>query len=220
MGMVDITAKLLETVSQLELTLVDERTKWKSFDIRAFLWTTWQRCQMIYFRLSAISAETEGSSDGKKGELALRGIMPLSNVTLHDMSRQQSGTGKSPYMCGWNFELLRSNPVCIGADFRRFHKRFESAFSSHSARCIAGKSSACKGDSPRSCQRFDGMVIEDQSQHDQNCTGNCKQLVWDESSYRAVLGARAACLTDSASQSIRYCDATDQTLAISYVWSQ
>lgn len=35
------------------------------------------------------------------------------------------------------------------------------------------------------------MVVKDQSQHDQSCSGHCKQLIWDERSYRNLTGGRA-----------------------------
>lgn len=223
MDIINIIAKLLETVSQLTPTGTDVKTTWRSFIVRAFLWTTWQRCLLIYFQQAARDALIEGSLDGKKGELTLRGTMPSPGVTIHEMSKQCAGLGKSAYICGWNFELLRSNPVCIGADFRGFHQRYNAAFGSYSARCFAGQSHACKGDSPRKCQRFHGMVIEDQSAHDQSCSRDCRRLIWAESSYRILSGSRAVRLMESdgsACESIQYCNASDQTLAISHVWSQ
>lgn len=223
LDMINIIATLLEMILRLLPTNADASTSWRSFIARAFLWTTWQRCQLIYFHLAAAYAVMEGSPDGKKGELALRGTLPSPDVTVHEMSRRRASSSKPSYMCSWNFELLRINPVCIGADFRRFFQLYDAAFENYSARCLVGRSYACKGDSPQSCQRFYGMVIEDQSAHDQGCSGGCRQLVWDEMSYRVLSGARAACLTqhDSlAEKSIRYCNASDQTLAISHVWSQ
>lgn len=223
MDMINIIATLLEMVSRLSPTVTDGGTWWRSFIVRAFLWTTWQRCQLIYFHLAAGFGVTLGSSDGKKGELALRGTLSSPDVTIHEMSRRCASSSKPNYMCSWNFELLRINPVCIGADFHRFFQLYDAAFETSSARCLIGQSHACKGDSPQSCQRFYGMVIEDQSAHDQSCSGGCRQLIWDEFSYRALSGARAACLMQrdsSAEKSIQYCHASDQTLAISHVWSQ
>lgn len=219
----NIIATLLEMVSQLAPTTADARTLWRSFIIRAFLWTTWQRCQMLYLHLRATAAMIRGSSDGKIGEGALRGTIPSPGTTVHEMSERYAGLGKPAYMCGWNFELLRSNPVCIGADFRKFHEHYSAAFGDCSARCLAGQSYACKGENPQSCQRFHGMVIKDQSQHDQNCSRDCRQLIWDEASYRALPGGRSVHLIQSersANEAIQYCNASNQTLAISHVWSQ
>ncbi|MCJ1460460.1 hypothetical protein MMC28_010842 [Mycoblastus sanguinarius] len=66
------------------------------------------------------------------------------------------------------------------------------------------------------------MVIEDQSAHDATCFKACKKLKWDESSYRAVSGARAVALCGPRDENkgyISYCQAAEKTLAISHVWS-
>ena len=219
----DITAALIEIVSQFASTVSDDGALWRLFIVRAFLWTSWQRCQMLYFQLKATSYVVLGSCDRKTMDLNLRGILLSPEVTIHDMSRQRASLEKPAYMCSWNFELLRTNSVCIGADFRRFHQRYKSAFGRYPARCVAGQLNACKGDSPKSCRRFQGMSIEDQSSHDQACCKNCRQLIWDETSYRSLSGARAVSLATTESESSetsQYCNASHQTLAISHVWSQ
>lgn len=221
--MINIIAALLEIVSQLVPTITDEGTTYRSFIIRAILWTTWQRCQIIYFHMAATSVMRAGLLDGNEWHPILRGTMPSPNVTIHEISQRYVGLGKPSYMCGWNFELLRTNSVCIGTDFRRFHQCYDAAFGNYSARCLAGQSNACKGDSPHSCQRFYGMVIEDQSAHDQSCSRDCGKLVWNELSYHSLAGARAVSIIQSnasGDKSILYCNASDQTLAISHVWSQ
>lgn len=220
---VNIIAGLLEIIAQSASTDTNDETFWRLFIVRAFLWTSWQRCQMIYFHLIADSFLVNGSSDGKLGHLTLRGTLPSPRITIQELSRQRASLEKAAYMCGWNFELLRMNSICIGADFRRFHQRYNTAFGNYPARCLAGQTNACKGDSPKSCQRFQGMVIEDQSQHDQGCFKDCRQLIWDETSYRSISGARAVSLAqpqDYLSKSWTYCNASDKTLAISHVWSQ
>lgn len=49
----------------------------------------------------------------------------------------------------------------------------------------------------------------------------CIAMVWDEASYRAVIGARAVSLgkTDPEGNVLRYCKASEKTMAISHVWS-
>lgn len=223
LDMINIIATLLEFVSRLASTITDKKTKWRSFVVRAFLWTTWQRCQLIYFHAAATQALIYGSPDGKVGKLALHGTMPSPNATIHEISRLYAALAKPCYMCGWSFEMLRTNTVCIGADFRRFFERYDTAFGNYAARCLVGQSHACRGDNPQSCLRFHGMAIKDQSAHDQSCSGDCRQLIWDEASYRSLSGARAVCLmlkNGSANDFMQYCDASDQTLAISHVWSQ
>lgn len=223
LDLINIIAALLEIVSQIASNPSDEGASWRLFIVRAFLWTSWQRCQMIYFHMIAEHFLVYGSSDGKLGYLTLRGTLPSPGVTIHDMSRQLASSEKSAYMRGWNFELLRTNSVCLGADFRRFHQCYNTAFGNYNARCLAGQPIACKGDSPKSCRRFQGMAIEDQSAHDQSCSRDCVQLIWDETSYRSLSGARAVSLAqtdDHSSETWQYCNASDQTLAISHVWSQ
>ena len=219
----DVIAALLEIVSQLVSAASDDGTSTRLFVVRAFLWTCWQRCQMLVFYIEATNDLFYGSSDGKGAFSPLRGTLPSPKVTIQEMSKQRASLEKSAYMCGWNFELLRTNFVCIGADFRRFHQRYNALFGTYPARCVAGQLHACKGDSPKSCRRFQGMAIEDQSAHDQICFRNCRQLIWDETSYRSLSGARAVSLarTEShGSETWQYCIASEQTLAISHVWSQ
>ena len=176
LDMIDITTTLLDISSQQTSAVSDDDGLWISFTIRALLWTSWQRLQMIYYQLVSDAFLRHGSSDGKTHKLTMRGTFPSPGITIHELSKQRANLQKSPYMCGWNFEVLRTNPVCIGADFRRFHQRFSSAFRDYSARCLAGKGSSCKGDSPKNCRRFQGMVIEDQSMHDGSCIGDCRRL--------------------------------------------
>ena len=219
----NIIAALLEIVSQLALIVSDGGILWRLFIVRAFLWTSWQRCQMIYFHFVANDELALGSSDRKIKPLTLRGTLPSPGLTIHAMSKQRASFEKSAYMCSWNFELLRINSVCVGMDFRRFHQRYNAAFGNYPARCVAGQMNACKGDSPKSCRRFHGMAIEDQSAHDQSCFRDCKKLIWDEKSYRSLSGARAVSLAQTeshVSETWQYCNASDQTLAISHVWSQ
>ena len=219
----NIIAALLEMVSELENSMTDTRMAWRSFIVRAYMWCVWHRCQLIFFYINSTIAMLQGSSDGKVTPLALRGSIPSPGVTLQEMTKLYAARNKSPYMCGWNLELLRNNSVCIGGDFRRFHQLYNAAFGGCSARCFASQPYPCMGESPRNCQRFYGLAIQDQSAHDQNCSGDCKALIWDEDSYRSLSGSRAVCLAQAPNSSIislRYCNATGRTLAISHVWSQ
>ena len=219
----NILAALLEMVSQLANIITDARTGWRAFLVRAYVWCIWHRCQLIYFHAASVDASLQGSTDGKITRLGLRSSLPSPGITLQEMSKRYATRDKSAYMCGWNLELLRTNPVCIGGDFRRFHRLYNAAFRGYSARCFASQPHPCTGESPRKCQRFYGMIIKDQSAHDQDCSGNCKAMSWDENSYRGLSGGRAVSLAQtqiSANMSLQYCNATDRTLAISHVWSQ
>ena len=224
LNMTDIIATFLEIVSQLASEAYDISRTWRSFIARAFLWTSWQRCQTIYFHLVAGHYVMNGSPDGKMQKLNMRGTFTSPGPTLDELSKQWASLQKSPYMCGWNFELLRTAPVCIGADFRRFHRLYNAAFVNHPARCLKGQLNYCRGNSPKSCRRFQGMAIEDQSAHNQTCPGeNCRRLIWDERSYRSVTWGRAVSITlteGHSCEALQYCSASDRTLAILHVWSQ
>lgn len=215
--LIDMVADLLETCSRLsEGVPQSEAQGW--YIARAFLWTSWQRCSMIYFHTLLARYFISGFNDHAGRDLVLRGTMPSPGVSIQELSKRRAKAEKSAYMCGWAFELLRNHPMTIGVDFRRFHQRFAGALGNHQPRCIAAEPRACKGDMPGNCQRFRGMKIENQSAHDNECTGNCPKMLWDEASYRSISGARAVSL-NSGDTLIRYGPATSSTLAISHVWS-
>ncbi|MCJ1425988.1 hypothetical protein MMC29_003889 [Sticta canariensis] len=221
---IDVVAELLEAASRLSSTAESETepVKQQWFIVRAFLWTSWQRCTMIFFSQYLGQYLNTGFRDDGGSSLVLRGTVPCPRLSIQEMSKLYSGSKKSKYMCGWAFELLRSDPVCIVMDFRRFHQRYSEVFQNHPSRCIPGLSNAsCKGDQSDSCQRFKGMVIENQSAHDLNCLGDCERLTWDEVSYRSISGARAVSIDDTTGleTKIKYCEASAKSLAISHVWS-
>ena len=60
------------------------------------------------------------------------------------------------------------------------------------------------------------MAIKDQSAHDRKCTG-CDRLIWDETSFRSISGAKAVSLENDVK--LRYRAASERTLAVSHVWS-
>ncbi|KAL9044841.1 MAG: hypothetical protein Q9214_002051 [Letrouitia sp. 1 TL-2023] len=217
---IDMMADLLETCSRLSKDVPhSEAQGW--YIARAFLWTSWQRCSMIYFHTLLAYYLKSGFNDHAGGELSLRCMMPSPDVSIQELSKRRAKAEKSAYMCGWAFELLRNHPVTIGVDFRRFHQRFAGAFGYCHPRCIATEPRACKGDIPGNCQRFRGMNIENQSAHDNKCAGNCPKMLWDEASYRSLSGARAVSLEGDHRDDalIKYCPASPSTLAISHVWS-
>lgn len=222
-GLIDSIAELLEVASQLSSEAKTEPMRQQWFIVRAFLWTSWQRCVMIYFSHKLEQYLVGGVNDADSAHsFALRGTIPSPGLHIHEMSKLYAGSKKSQHMCGWAFELLRNHPVCIGMDFRRFHQRYSEAFQNHPSRCIADNSeSSCKGDQLSSCQRFKGMFIENQSAHDLGCLRDCERLTWDEESYRSISGARAVSINDGTGfeTKITYCEASTNTLAVSHVWS-
>lgn len=220
--LIDSIAELLEVASQLSSEAKTEPMRQQWFIVRAFLWTSWQRCIMIYFFQKLEGHLASGVDDNSAASFVLRGTIPSPGLYIQEMSKLYAGSKKSKYMCGWAFELLRNHPVCIGMDFRRFHRRYSEAFQNHPSRCIADNSeSSCKGYQRSSCQRFKGMFIENQSAHDLGCLRDCERLTWDEKSYRSISGARAVSINDGTGfeTKITYCEASKNTLAVSHVWS-
>ena len=217
---IDTTADLLSTSSELcqSTASSDEKHSW--FLVRAFLWTSWQRCSMMYFYTIVGSHLKLGFNDHDGNSLILKSCLVAPGVSIQEMSRRFASAGKSEYMCGWAFELLRSHPSAIGLDFRRFHHSFSDAFGARAGRCIQSQQTSCKGDDLEKCHRFKGMKITDQSAHGENCSRHCKRLFWNETSYRSVAGARAVELVDDPSHGeLTYCEASGDTLAVSHVWS-
>lgn len=220
--LVDTIARLLEVASHLSSKASSELDRQRWFIVRAFLWSSWQRCTMIYFSNILDRQIHIGFNDFEGEVLILRGTFPIPNLSIQEMSRRYASSKKADYMCAWAFELLRSDPICIGSDFRRFHQRFSEVFGNREGRCIAGgQGSSCEGDHPDQCQRFKGMTIHDQSAHDHKCKRVCQKLTWNEESYRSNSGARAVSLDEqnSLKDTLKYCKASNKTLAISHVWS-
>ena len=122
-------------------------------------------------------------------------------------------------MCSWAFELLRTQPSCIGTDSRGFHERFKLAWGRQLGRCRDGRL-PCMGQGLRYCQRFVGLEIQDQSAHDKGCNGKCCRLLWNKASYLKVKTTRAVSINrTNARGGTQYCPVSTRTLAISHVWS-
>jgi hypothetical protein len=176
---------------------------------------------MIYFHANVAIQLVRGFQHERNNYLMMRGTFPSPNLPLQTFSDQTALTGRSPYMCTWAFELMRTEPPCMVADFRLFHWRFSQLFGAQKAWCNMRSAVPYDGRHSDNCQRFKGMKIKDQSMHDASCPGHYTRLVCDEKSYRSIRGARAVFLadTDTSQRWIRYCPATDKTMAISHVWS-
>ncbi|KAI4184404.1 MAG: hypothetical protein L6R41_004756 [Letrouitia leprolyta] len=217
---IDITAKLISTASGLAASAVSDDEKYRWFLVRAFLWSSWQRSTMLYF-YSRVGAHVQlGFDDGAGQEVVRRGFYPMAGMSIQEMSKRFTSVEKPAYMCGWAFELIRTDPCAIGLDFRYFFQRFSDAFEGREGRCIPHEQDSCKGDAPDTCQRFRGMKIENQSAHHDDCRGDCGRLIWNKASYISITGPRAVVLDESNDQDqLNYRQALDRTLAISHVWS-
>lgn len=219
----NLLAELLETSSGLTAQCASDSQLQQWYIVRAALWSSWQRSVMLYLFASFRDALERGWSDGHRINFNLRGTVPAPGVSIQEMSNLHAAEGKARSMCSWAFELLRTETVCLGMDFRTFHQRYLKLWSNAPARCQKGSSMPCAGKDPDGCWRFKGMTIEDQSMHDSGCSGFCQKLQWDESSYRSALGARAVVIAREHSKAkedrLKYCGASENTLAISHVWS-
>lgn len=205
--------QLLTVASQRE-----SRTQ-VGFIVRAALWTSWQRVNMLYLFAVVTKGIYLGFGALDDAEIASRDFQIAPRYSVQDMSKTYPFHDRSIYMCSWAFELLNKEPCCIGADFQRFHERFNSAWGQQPGRCRdeQGRLSYCRG---RDCRRLTGLKVEDQSAHDEGCGMNCSRLFWDERSYLSTEGTRAVSVTRTNAESgIQYCSASIRSLAISHVWS-
>lgn len=210
--------RLLTIASQRESRedLVGQQAE---YIVRSALWTSWQRVKMLYLFAIVNKGVHLGFRPFDAAEIVSREFHIAPRFSIHDMSKTFALHDRSNYMCSWAFELLTKEPCCIGADFRRFHERFNSVWGQQPGRCRneQGELSYCRG---MYCRRLTGLKVEDQSAHDEGCDGNCCRLFWDEKSYLSVDGTRAVSITRTSAESgIQYCSASFRSLAISHVWS-
>ncbi len=207
----DATAALLELAFQLssEPGTADREQSWVI--VKAFLWTSWQRALMVCFWDLGYGITNSRS-------LAVRGVTSFPELFAQRTLQQSEDRKNAPYLCSWAYELLRTDRACIAMDFRRFHQCYGGLFGDRPARCNDGQQQ-CDGRSPENCQRFKGATVLDQSAHDWKCQMDCKRLYWDKVSFLNVSGAKAVCLDSTDDRQLRYCEASNKTLAISHVWS-
>ncbi|MCJ1375298.1 hypothetical protein MMC20_006533 [Loxospora ochrophaea] len=185
--------------------------------IHAFLWTSWQRCLMLYL-WEGMSCQLEGFDYDENHYVRLRGVNFIPEI-YKKLNRQQLRELRStPYLCGWAYRSLRGDQACITMDLRHFNKRYRSCFKERLAVCNPG-SRQCDGSSSQACQRFKGSPVRNQSMHDEDCLGGCQSLYWDRQSFINVSGAKAVDIKTTDSRHLRYCSVTEKTLTISHVWS-
>jgi hypothetical protein len=182
--------------------------------IRIFLWTAWQRSVMLYFYYILGVQLEHGYSSIWNSLLTIRGIQRLDELNILDYQ----GEGTIPYLCNWAFELLRTSRSSHGLDFRSLLHRFNDKFGDLGGRCMRDSASACRGDWPESCQRFTGAETKSQSAHAQTCRRDCSRIKWSEKSYTQCANPRAVLIQEDNS-CLRYCQASNRTMAISHVWS-
>ena len=216
-------AEILEASSALasQCSSSVEQQHW--YIVRAALWSSWQRSIMLYHLANLGEVLRLGLPLGFPFDNNVRSTTPSPGLSVHEISKSHAAHGKARAMCSWAFELLRTEPVCLGMDFRTFHQRYLQLWSNAPARCRQNSPLPCAGKDPNGCWRFKGMTVKDQSAHDPGCGRGCRKLIWDESSYRSASGARAVTIAIKRSNNrrlrLRYCSASENTLAISHVWS-
>lgn len=215
---VDANIGLLKLAFQL--TCASSTNSWNLswIIVKAFLWTSWQRALMLYY-WELLDHHLEWGYDFANNRfLAIRGLASIPELfAKHDLQQWEYGK-KTPYMCRWAYELLRNDRACVAMDLRRFHECYNSMFGDRPARCMDGKKQ-CDGSSSETCQRFTGAMTVNQSAHDWKCQKHCKKLYWDRKSFLSVVGPKAVCIESTDDNELRYRTASNQTLAISHVWS-
>ena len=179
----------------------------------AFLWSAWQRSIMLYFYYVIGVQLWHGSSSTWSSLLAVRGMRRLIDLDAEDYRGDST-----QYLCNWAFELLRTNRTSLALDFRRMIYLFDNHFQGLEGRCIKGSEVVCKGDLPESCQRFTNAEAKSQSLHATTCDGSCARIRWSETSYRQCENPRAVKISEN-DESLSYCRASSNTMAISHVWS-
>lgn len=213
-------ASLVDAASYEIEKATDMPIKVQWFVVKAFLWTSWQRCMMLFswWQLELTIYGTSGRETW---------ILDNIYVQIPSSAGSQSSCGRSDitlpgYMCSWAFQALRLNPKSEGLDFRLFMQRFAAHYEILPPRCFINLQQPCDGLSPYHCERFVGAEINDQSMHDFiycHSEGACGRLYWDESSYRQAHGSRAVSLEHTDDTYLRYVTASSSTLVISHVWS-
>jgi hypothetical protein len=192
-------------------------------ELTAFVWTAWQRS----LALSLYDLVRERLTFGYITEEATRQVPFLVHINNED---SKSTARAIPYVCPWAFGLIRANAYACGGDLRIITRRYAEyceELDLTSACCIflsSGCTKQCSGDTLEECNRFTGLLVEDQSAHAENCWDHdrCAQnrLLWDPVSYNSVLGGRAVSVSSSTEDGLlRYCPASERTLTVSHVWS-
>lgn len=221
---------IIDSISLGTLANVSQPDAVSWFIVRCYLWSFWQRAKTFnYFVCVKEKLRIRGDSrEWHIGDLGYTyaselQFSPSPGVPLRQLSLQLSHANSKPKnICNWSLELLVGQPMCHGLDFRLFYERYTAVFSQEPARCRQNSQESCDGKHFQNCLRFYGAKIVNQAAHDVSCTYSSPsepRLPWDEASYRSVQGARAVRIDSVMSSRIRYCAASERTLAISHVWS-
>lgn len=198
-----------------------EQSVW--YVVRAFLWSFWQRLRVLYAFFHLIEYLRKGVVHGNEGYQWMPNFPIAPNLSLRALTETAASRQKPPNLCGWAFELLRGDPACLGVDFGILFRRYRDVFGTTKPRCTQDSESACDGRYWKRCLRFYRPETSNQSMHDQSRLHDIHdeiKVAWDEESYRSIKGAaRAVDVCSENSDCLVYRPASDQTMAISHVWS-
>ena len=221
-SIINSTGRLIETCVHKSRATTSAVDKQRWMVVRGLLWNFWQRIRTIDQALSLALEFREGFTHGNESRLWLRDFSVSDQLSLSAYTKAIAKRGKASNLCSWAFELVRTDPFCLGLDFEHLHNRWQSALGSNPTRC----STTCDGSHPHRCLRYKGLKVKNQSMHDQSCTlgvsiGSEPTLKWDRGSYTAVEGPHAVSIgqTNPTIGPLKYCAASGRTLAISHVWS-
>lgn len=216
--------ELLETSASLSTCASSAADVQAWLVVQSSLWVSWQRYTML-FRWYVLGLHLQEGFDPQIGAaFSLRQYSDFKE-SGEEIEQVLDSVHELPqYMCKWAFRLLRSDRSAVCQDFRRLCAVFEEAFPGRQPRCVLKSTTVplqCDGLSVDNCQRFQGLIITDQSAHaDEHSVRLCQRLFWDEKSYRRVNGARAVYIDERPRDGLlKYCAASRDTLAISHVWS-
>jgi hypothetical protein len=220
-ALINTFIEFLEVCSTLSSTETSTANAEAWMIVRSYLWVSWQRCTMLV-RWYMLGLHLE------RGFAEINDGFSLRQYTHSGVEARAHDQGLlfyevPQYMCKWAFRLLRSDRSAVCQDFRRLCAIFDEAFPGRRPRCILNSTTIhlqCDGSSTDNCQRFKGLIIADQSAHAEEYGSLCQPLYWNEESYRSVNGARAVVLDELLPAGpLNYCAASEETLAISHVWS-
>ncbi|KFY04599.1 hypothetical protein V491_09298, partial [Pseudogymnoascus sp. VKM F-3775] len=188
---------------------------------RAFVWTAWQRSLQIssyYFFGTRLRRECN-IEDWYPHPPQPYEDLPFS-VVGNLLKTEEQADQACRYMCRHSFDLVRLSSFST-QDFRTLILCYNNQFCNRNPRCYQEDSEwvHCKPSAPF-CPRCAQSAPEDQSAHDKDCARSCQRIPWHRDSYLSTPAPRSVDLSLHQSRAtLQYRRATDQTLAISHVWS-
>ena len=214
----DATMVLLQLCLEISAEEGMQDPKW--LVVLAFLWTSWQRSLMIHL-WDCMASQLRGYDYENSSDLHRKGTNLIPKIYVSRSRQQLEELRRIPYLCGWAFRSLRNDRANIAMDLRRFHELYHAHFGERPPICNPGPAQ-CDGSSSHDCKRFKDTGLpgaRNQSMHDYKCGGSCQRLFWSRDSFVNVSGARAVDIATTDSDTLRFCEVSENTLTVSHVWS-